>query len=273
MHARRCSRPIQVVLRKERDGEWVAIESAIRVLALLNEVASVFLVSMVGSDLDESLVKDVALSSGLTCPSSTNASKASAAPAAPAPTPTGIPEHRLLFCSSHIGQVAVVRQLAPSLHIGGAVALLEGVSRFVPSLVRIDASAVEPPPESAALPPAEAEKAVANSSSSSSSSARGVGYSLEWREFKTLAAAAGLTLPVAGSSVRSGSSAAESRVDASAADGRDSTVAEGGGLGEDEAEELGAPPNASTLSKGDEKGVGQSYGALPSSPPYSPTLS
>lgn len=29
---------IQVVLTKERDGDWVAIESAIRVLALLNEV-------------------------------------------------------------------------------------------------------------------------------------------------------------------------------------------------------------------------------------------
>lgn len=29
---------MQVVLRKERDGDWVAIESAVRVLALLNEV-------------------------------------------------------------------------------------------------------------------------------------------------------------------------------------------------------------------------------------------
>lgn len=39
--ARRCSSPTQVVLRKERDGEWVAIESAIRVLALLNEVGGI----------------------------------------------------------------------------------------------------------------------------------------------------------------------------------------------------------------------------------------
>ena len=31
----------------------------------------------------------------------------------------GVAWQRLLFCSSHIGQVALVRQLAPSLHIGG----------------------------------------------------------------------------------------------------------------------------------------------------------
>lgn len=45
---------------------------------------------MVGSDLDESLVKDIALSSGLTSPSIASASKTSAALAT---TPTGIPEH------------------------------------------------------------------------------------------------------------------------------------------------------------------------------------
>ncbi|CAN0226057.1 unnamed protein product, partial [Ectocarpus fasciculatus] len=79
-----------VVLRKERDGDWVAIESAVRVLALLNEVASVFLVAWVESDLDESLVKDVALSSGLTGPSGRGASDPAATIAA---NSTGIPEH------------------------------------------------------------------------------------------------------------------------------------------------------------------------------------
>lgn len=34
-------------------------------------------------------------------------------------TPYGVSQ-KLVFCSSHIGQVAIVRQLTPSLHIGGA---------------------------------------------------------------------------------------------------------------------------------------------------------
>ncbi|CAM9286524.1 unnamed protein product [Scytosiphon promiscuus] len=281
--------PVQVVLRKERDGEWVVVESAVRVLALLNEVASVFLLSMVESDLDESLVKDLALSSGLTCPTSADSSKTSAALAT---TPTGIPEHRLLFCSSHIGQVAVVRQLSPSLHIGGSVALLEGVSRFVPSLVRIDPGAVEPAPESAAMPPAEPEKPVANSSGGSNNARGAGGYSLEWREFKSLAAAAGLPPPVTPESTTgtgggeaqlptsggSGGLAKESGVDVSATGGvttrgTDSTEVVGdGGLAKNEGQVLGAPPNGEVLSEGGERGVDQISAASPSSPPSSPPL-
>eukprot|EP00752_Nemacystus_decipiens_P010060 g8965.t2 len=123
-----------VVLIKFKDGEWGAIESAVKALALLNEVASVFLVAWVENDLEENLVKDVATSSGLISPVSSSSTSSTSPPPPPAKSDdstkpsaaslaaavngTGIAEHRLLFCSSHIGQVALVRQLAPSLHIG-----------------------------------------------------------------------------------------------------------------------------------------------------------
>eukprot|EP00903_Cladosiphon_okamuranus_P014861 g13762.t1 len=203
-----------VVLRRSstssQDGEWVAIDSAVKTLALLNEVAAVFLVAWVESDLEESLVKDVAISSGLITPSASplhharpdNSAKPSAAPPAAglglAGTAAGIAEHRLLFCSSHIGQVAVVRQLAPSLHIGGPIALLEGICRFVPSLVRIDPSAVtlfsDDPDADATMSPAPqtSEEEQASNGSATRNNSRDGGYELEWREFPSLAAAAGL---------------------------------------------------------------------------------
>ncbi|CAM9494091.1 unnamed protein product, partial [Laminaria digitata] len=181
--------PDAVLTKDERD-EWSVNESALRALALLNEVASVFLVCWVESDEEERRVKEVALSRGLTSSGlTTSTSAASASSSSPASLagafPTGIPEHRLLFCSSHIGQVAIVRQLTPSLHIGGPIALLEGIYRFVPSLVRIDPSAVEPPPD--ATPPPEP------TTGQGARKATG-GGGLEWREFRSLAAALGLPL-------------------------------------------------------------------------------
>eukprot|EP00904_Undaria_pinnatifida_P006581 jgi/Undpi1/3052/HiC_scaffold_15.g06428.m1 len=164
---------IDVVLMKDLFGKLSVIEPALKALALLNEVASVYLISWVESDEEEKRVKDMALSCGLI--STTN----SAALSADA-NPTGIPEHRLLFCSSHVGQVAIIRQLTPSLHVGGLIPLLEGIYRFVPSLVRIDPSAVESPPN--ATPTSELTMAQGGRKPSG-------GGGLEWREFKSLAAA------------------------------------------------------------------------------------
>ncbi|CAB1119688.1 unnamed protein product [Ectocarpus sp. CCAP 1310/34] len=246
-----------VVLRKGPDGDWVAIESAVRVLALLNEVASVFLVAWVQSDLDESLVKDIALSSGLTGPSGRDTSDPSAALTANA---TGIPEHRLLFCSSHIGQVAVVRQLTPSLHIGGPIALLEGICRFVPSLLRIDPSAVDPPPETTVSPTAPSEKETGR---------RDGGYALEWREFKSLAAAAGLESAAGGEAQGAGSSAscssgAESDIAAVAGGPREQ------GAADDTEKKPGVvlePSSARGPKPSDGEGVGETFPPLPTSPP------
>ncbi|CBN79474.1 conserved unknown protein [Ectocarpus siliculosus] len=249
---------MQVVLRKGRDGDWVAIESAVRVLVLLNEVASVFLVAWVQSDLDESLVKDIALSSGLTGPSGRDTSGPSATVAANA---TGIPEHRLLFCSSHIGQVAVVRQLTPSLHIGGPIALLEGICRFVPSLLRIDPSAVEPPPEATASPAAPPEKETGR---------RDGGYALEWREFRSLAAAAGLESATGGEAQGAGSSASCS----SGAKQPDIAAMAGGpceqGAADDTEKKPGVVPEPSSArgsKPSDVEGVGETFPPLPTSPP------
>ncbi|CAN0432344.1 unnamed protein product [Ectocarpus fasciculatus] len=219
------------------------------------QVASVFLVAWVESDLDESLVKDVALSSGLTGPSGRGPSDPAATIAANA---TGIPEHRLLFCSSHIGQVAVVRQLTPSLHIGGPIALLEGISRFVPSLLRIDPSAVEPPPEATASPAAPPEK---------ETSRRGGGYALEWREFKSLAAAAGLKFATgeAGSSASCSSGGAESDIAAEVAGG---PCGQGARDVTEKKPAVVAEPSSVPGSKtSDDEGVGETFRPLPSTPP------
>lgn len=65
----------------------------------------------------------------------------------------------------------------------GPIALLEGIYRFVPSLVRIDPSAVEPPPN--ATPPPQP------TTGQGARKATG-GGGLEWREFRSLSAALGL---------------------------------------------------------------------------------
>lgn len=65
----------------------------------------------------------------------------------------------------------------------------------MPSLVRIDPSAVALPTDAPHDSPQTSEEKQASSSSSSSSnrnSSRDAGYKLEWREFTSLAAAAGL---------------------------------------------------------------------------------
>lgn len=87
------------------------------------------------------------------------------------------------------------------LDTAGPVALLEGVCRFVPSLLRIDPSAVAPPPGAddaavSATPRTSEDKQSSsnNSNSSNRSNSRGGDgvFKLEWREFTSLAAAAGL---------------------------------------------------------------------------------
>lgn len=67
--------------------------------------------------------------------------------------------------------------------MSGPIALLEGIYRFVPSLVRIDPSAVEPPPN--ATPPPQP------TTGQGARKATG-GGGLEWREFRSLSAALGL---------------------------------------------------------------------------------
>ena len=76
---------------------------------------------------------------------------------------------RLLFSTCHL--------------LSGLIPLLEGIYRFVPSLVRIDPSAVESPPN--ATPTSELTMAQGGRKPSG-------GGGLEWREFKSLAAAVGL---------------------------------------------------------------------------------
>lgn len=85
-------------------------------------------------------------------------------------------------------------------HDEGSVALLEGISRFVPALIRIDSDAVEPSNELLESPLGRRELCSANGSS------RGMD-SIGWREFKSLTTAAGLRaavpddLPMLGSAV------------------------------------------------------------------------
>ena len=78
------------------------------------------------------------------------------------------------------------------------MALLEGISRFVPSLVRIDPDAVETAPteDLGSLPGSSAAPASDGSGSRGKETAgetKGLGGdNFGWREFKSLATAAGL---------------------------------------------------------------------------------
>lgn len=51
-----------------------------------------------------------------------------------------IPCHRVLFCSTSEGKVAIVRQLDPDLHIDGDAETVEALKRFIPLLLHIPAS-------------------------------------------------------------------------------------------------------------------------------------
>lgn len=111
---------------------------------------------------------------------------ASLAPA-PLSTPCRVPQT--------IGSRVLVARASRCVDTTGPIALLEGICRFVPSLLRIDPSAVALPPDAddaamSAAPKTSEEKQV--SSSGNRSNSRDGGYKLEWREFTSLAAAAGL---------------------------------------------------------------------------------
>lgn len=129
----------------------------------------------------------------------------------------------------------------------------------MPSLLRIDPSAVEPPPETTASPAAQSEK---------DTSRRDGGYALEWREFKSLAAAAGLESATGGEaqggSSASRSSGAESDIDAVAGDPCEQ------GAGDDTEKEPGVVPEPSPVrgsKPSDDEGVGETFRPLPTSPP------
>ena len=67
--------------------------------------------------------------------------------------------------------------------MSGPISLLEGIHRFVPSLVRIDPSAVEPLPNATPTPQPTTEQGARKATG---------GGGLEWREFRSLSAALGL---------------------------------------------------------------------------------
>lgn len=67
--------------------------------------------------------------------------------------------------------------------VSGPIALLEGIYRFVPSLVRIDRSAVEPPPNATQTAEPTTEQGTIKATG---------GGGLQWREFRSLSAALGL---------------------------------------------------------------------------------
>lgn len=78
--------------------------------------------------------------------------------------------------------------------VSGPIALLEGIYRFVPSLVRIDPSAVEPLPNATPPPQPTTEQGARKATG---------GGGLEWREFRSLSAALGLLPHAPDSSVLS----------------------------------------------------------------------
>lgn len=94
----------------------------------------------------------------------------------------------------------------------GSVAFLEGISRFVDALIRIDEDAVEPSGAEVGLFGNEGESDNANNNTTAP---RGRDQ-IAWREFKTLAAAAELRTHVAGPVVATEGAEADGTVDASA---------------------------------------------------------
>ncbi len=141
----------------------------------------------------------------------------------------------------------------------GPIALLEGICRFVPSLVRIDPGAVELPADGqptgapggggGGSPPetqSNASSGVHSGDSNSNSNSRGVGYSLEWREFKSLAAAAGLPLTLPSTKATNALTPVAEEDNAEAEAG-DEAKLNAEGLGKVKGEESPAMGNTDTL--------------------------
>lgn len=144
----------------------------------------------------------------------------------------------------------------------GPIALLEGICRFVPSLVRIDPGAVELPADEPTAAGGvgskpETQSYTSGGSTSGDSNGRGVAYSLEWREFKSVAAAAGL------SSAEEAKAEAKARVEAEAevnAEGLDDVKVKGEG----EVKGEGSPAARNTDTSGDIRQPAMTFGRVSS---------
>ncbi|CAM9144821.1 unnamed protein product [Discosporangium mesarthrocarpum] len=95
-----------VVLYRE-NGQWRLVHSALTALKALCQVCNVYLIARVDNDEEEDNVRDRLRTGGVTVAAAGGGGAG------------GILEHRLVFCSSMVGLVAIIRQLRPQLHVGG----------------------------------------------------------------------------------------------------------------------------------------------------------
>ncbi|GAX75277.1 hypothetical protein CEUSTIGMA_g2722.t1 [Chlamydomonas eustigma] len=84
----------------------------------------VYLISMVSDDIGEALISGALESEGVSSASTQFAEGM-------------VPSHRVLFCSTLEGKVAIVRQLEPDLHVDSLDSTVEGLQRFIPALWQV----------------------------------------------------------------------------------------------------------------------------------------
>ena len=119
-----------VVLDIKRNGATLTAGAAEAVRAL-GALCDVVLVARVDGDAQQARVADALARAGVI--TSSGAGAAGAAGGA-------VAAHKLLFCTTDIGHVAVVRQLRPALHVYARGPVLEQLAPHVPRLVEVAVS-------------------------------------------------------------------------------------------------------------------------------------
>ena len=107
-----------VVLDIKRNGTTLTAGAAEAVRAL-GALCDVVLVARVDGDAQQARVADALARAGVIAPGG------------------AVAAHKLLFCTTDVGHVAVVRQLRPALHVDARGPVLEQLAPHVPRLVEV----------------------------------------------------------------------------------------------------------------------------------------
>ncbi|KAK3259304.1 hypothetical protein CYMTET_31694 [Cymbomonas tetramitiformis] len=102
--------------------------AAVEIIQALIGICDVYFITQVTDDRGEEKAHEALLKANLVGPEGVVAGKGILA------------SHKSLYCTTHVGCTAIVRQLEPDLHIESSVEIVKELSRFVPRLLHVNAS-------------------------------------------------------------------------------------------------------------------------------------
>ena len=115
------------------DGESSLRGDAVSAVALLNQVAEVHLLVRVADAATRKAITEELFTAGVI----RDESGPQLRPEGPYGRPQKVGSHKVLFHSTEVGKVAIVRQLRPALHIDSDAATLETLRPHVKNLLQV----------------------------------------------------------------------------------------------------------------------------------------